>query len=222
MEFKVLVVLAVLGVASGFTIPDESSFASSYTDNNPSSAPVAPLPEEGSTRGKRHLMFKKYKKGKGEYEHGTVGYDTNPPREVHYHHYDRQPQQPSYVEHRWEPRPAPPRPIQPEYHHYHGHNEGSYAHQGSGYYQGGYGGYYSRPGYGQYGPQESGPVGAAPVGQSHNNVDRGQGAAAVNNIAIIHARAGSSSHQHEAGPPSGEDSKPIDFEQFSREVMGMD
>jgi len=234
MDLKCLVVLCVLGVVSGFTIPEDSpqsSFASSYNDAKPSSPAGPHMPvDEGATRNKRHLLFKKYKKGGGEsitinrhYEQGS-SYDNRPGREVHHHHHFNQyPQAPSYVDqHYYEPRP---RPSQQEYHHYHGHNEGGYAHQGSGQYSGGYssGGYYaSRPSYGQYGPPpaESGPVGANPVGQSHNAVDRGQGAAAVNNIAIIHARAGVS-HNH--GQPE-ELSKqiPMDLEDFSRQALGME
>jgi hypothetical protein len=240
MELKYFVVLAVLGAATGFKIPEgspESSFPSSYTGNNPSSATAAPLPEDdGTIRNKRHLFFKK---GKGQsdsvvinrhYSEGVVGYDQRPNREVHHHHHygnNPRPQQPTYYDQGWE------RPSQG--HHYHGGYEGGYASQQSGYYSGGYSGSsgsgYSKPNYGnggyaQYGPppqRESGPVGATPVGTSHNNVDRGQGAAAVNNIAIIHARAGSSTHNHNGPEEPKTLPKPMgmDFEDFSREVLGM-
>jgi len=221
MELKCLVVLAVLGFASGFKLPEgnpESSFASSYSETNPSSsanAAVAPLPEdEGVTRTKRGLFFKK---GKGErvvynnrqYEHGFEAYGPRPGREVHHHHhYSQYPQAPSYGEQGWgwNPRPAP---NQQEYHHYHGHNQGS-----SGYGNGGYGQYE-----GQYGGQQQGSsVGAEPAATGHNNVDRGQGAAAVNNIAIIHARAGTHAGNH----AQESNDSPVDFEQLSRQALGMD
>lgn len=166
------------------------------------------------TRDKRGLLFKKKKHQDTVYVNrryeGTSGYAYRPNREVHHHHhYSNYPgNQQTY---QYQPVPSN------EYHHYHGAYQPSYSSQGSGYYSaGGYSssqtGYYPPPppvnygdgGYAHYGgvggysgpppPQQQVPINTVPVATGHNSVDRGQGAAAVNNIAIIHARAGSSNN----------------------------
>jgi len=210
---KYFVVLSVLGVAASLSIPPQaakdtnrkSSEISSDLESSFSSGDAES--SSNLSRDKRHLLFKKLNEHGGSdtvyvnrrYEgSSSVGYQP-PRREVHHHHhYSYPPPQQSYQQY-----PAPSN----EYHHYHGASSG-YQQQGYGssYQNGGYvaassGNYYSPPNYGDGGYAHYGSYGgqpqqisSAPVATAQNKVDRGQGAAAVNNIAIINARAGSSNN----------------------------
>ncbi|ODM93909.1 hypothetical protein Ocin01_12775 [Orchesella cincta] len=258
MEFKFVIVLSVLGLATSFTVPTaehtqpqstdlESSFPSSYTDDKLSPVSAAePLSPEENVRDKRGL-FKKYKKGgetivvnrNYEQQSGVTGHYRQ--REVHHHHYSNPPPAgPTYVE-----RPYPVPVPNNEYHHYHGYqNQGAYSgggaySAGGGYSAGGFASgsnYYQKPSYsyGDGGYAHYGGAGGydhppahltAPVAAGHNQVDRGQGAAAVNNIAIIHARAGSS---HSSSSATSESKTlprplPVDIDDIlDRQGYGMD
>lgn len=147
------------------------------------------LAEPSLAREKRDLLKKFFKDIGHEsvivnnrYDQGYSNYNRRP--EVHHYHYDNYP--------RFERQPYYP----PRY--------------GGDYYGGNY--YNNYGGYGDYNgvPPQSGPIRVKPQASGHNAVDRGQGAAAVNNIAIIHARKGQSGNNEL-------DSPIVDMERFGPE-----
>jgi len=207
MALKYFVVLSILGVAAGFTLPaaKESSSNSDLEATHPAiSSGIDETSSPNLSRDKRDLFKKKHGVHSDtvyvnrRYEGSTADVGYLPSREVHYHHYSYPPPPASViVEQPYQPYyPVPSH----DYHHYHGGYQQGYASHGSTYYSGGYsaGGsgsnYHPQQNYGSYGasPPPQQEVSAVPLASGQNTVDRGQGAAAVNNIAIIRARSGSS------------------------------